>query len=231
MKPLRRPNHGDQVRAAREKVVADLAYDLGVSVPPVLLYDRGASMSGDEERHVCVSRVMFPGQMAWHQVKQLVVMAQTDRVTVAVMAALPAASAMALALDTWVGQPDHNDHPHNIVFGYVPSATPNGQFIFLDYAWSLGYHQGKAPFGWDGDGWKATECTPFPPHMLRFLSKQILLKTIEKIEEMDNKNVSEIVGRIPAPFLPEPQARTILAGLLGRKNMVRQILNQYLTVQ
>src|SRR5689334_18910254 len=44
LKPLKRPDHAGQVRAAREKIVSDLAHDLGVSVPPVLLYDRGGSV-------------------------------------------------------------------------------------------------------------------------------------------------------------------------------------------
>jgi hypothetical protein len=217
------------VRAAREKIVSDIAHDLGVSVPPVLLYDRGSSTPGDEERYVCVSRVMFPGQMAWQQVKQLIVMSQDDRATTIVKGALPVDSAMAFALDAWVGQPDHNDHPHNIVFGYTPSATPNGRFIFLDYAWSLGYHGTRRPFGWDNDGWKTTECPPFPPHMIRFMDKQALRRTIEKIEQTEDSTIVDVVERIPDHFLPEPQRRTILTGLLGRKKLVRQILSQYVT--
>lgn len=226
LKPLRRPMPAGQVRAAREKIVADLAHDLGVLVPPVLLYDRGVTPSG-EEQHVCLSRVMFSRQWSWQQAKQLIVLAQDDRATKIVMSALSVDPAKAFALDAWVGQPDHNDHPHNIVFGYIPSSTPDGRFVFLDYAWSLGYHT-KGRFNWDNGGWQATDCPPFPPHMIRFLDKQVLKETVELIEQMDDANVKEVVERIPDHFLPDNQRRMILTGLLGRRTLVRQMVRQYL---
>ncbi len=228
LKPLCRPNHEGQVRAAREKIVSDIAHDLGVSVPPVLLYDRGGTPSG-EERFVCVSRVMYPRQWSWQETKQLIIGSdQDDRATKIVTAALAQEPARAFALDAWVGQPDHDDHPHNIVFGYQPSATPEGHFVFLDYAWSLGYARGDSPYNWDGEGWNKTIAPPFPPHMLRFLDKGVLDETVARIENMEDKAIKEVVERIPGPFLPEDQRTTILNGLLGRKTLVRQIVSQSL---
>ena len=227
LKPLRQANYEGQVRAAREKIVADLAHDLNILVPPVLLYERDHTPSG-EERFVCLSRVLFARQWSWQQVKQLIVASSNDEVTAIIMTALSNDPARALALDAWVSQPDHNDHPHNIVFGYDPKAVQEGRFVFLDYAWSLGYHYSRPPFAWNNDGWRDVQCPPFPPHMLRFLNRQRLNKTVEQIESMDNQTIEQIVNRIPVTFLPEDQRHMIVTGLLGRKTLVRQAVRQYL---
>lgn len=227
LKPLSRATHAGQVRAAREKIVADLAHDLEVLVPPVLLYDRGTTQSG-EEQHVCLSRVMFPRQWSWHQVKQIIAASDAnDRATKIVMNALRVDPARAFALDAWVGQPDHNDHPHNIIFGYSPGVTPNGRFVFLDYAWSLGYHR-EEPFCWEGEAWKTIGSPPFPPYMVRFLDRKVLEECVQNIEATPDERITEVVERIPGHFLPADQRRMILAGLLGRKNLVREAVRQYL---
>lgn len=76
--------------------------------------------------------------------------------------------------------------------------------------------------------WRDVHHTPFPPHMVRFLDKQVLRETVERIEGMDDKVIEEIVNRIPGTFLPDDQRSTILTGLIGRKTLVRQALRQHL---
>src|SRR4051812_97789 len=58
MKPRRRDPDLRRARAAREKICADLAYEVRCRVPPVVLLRREGDPS-DEERVCCVSLVMY----------------------------------------------------------------------------------------------------------------------------------------------------------------------------
>lgn len=58
---------GDKcLRAMHEKIVSDLAYVLGLPVPPVILWDRGA---GHDDRYCAVSAWAFGGANEWPHVK------------------------------------------------------------------------------------------------------------------------------------------------------------------
>jgi len=219
LKPLKTASKPNEARAAREKIVSDLAYDLAFSVPPVLLTERTDNKSG-EEKYACVSKVLYPRQWPWQMVKRLVIdPSSSPKAGAIVMAAMPRAAAEGLALDTWVSQPDHNDHPHNILFGYEPGGTDAGAFVFLDFAWALGF-AGR----WEGDLWKKGDPVPFPPHMLRFCDRDALRQAVERIEKLPESGIREIVTRVPEPYLTNQQKEEIITGLLGRQTLVRTIL-------
>ncbi len=61
LKPLKKDPGPFRSRAAREKIVSDLAHDLGVAVPPVILYERP---DGGDERDCCVSLVVHATQFS-----------------------------------------------------------------------------------------------------------------------------------------------------------------------
>jgi hypothetical protein len=231
LKPVRRDYGPGRARAAREKIVSDLAFDVNVAVPPVLLMRRDPCPP-NEETFVCVSRVMHPRQWSWHQVKRFVVdPTLSERVNALIMASLPIAAARGLALDAWVDQIDHNDHPHNIIFGYEPGATVSGQFLFLDYAWALGFQLPGTvrEEGWQDGRWKNAAVPPFPPHMLRFADVDELDRAITRIERVSDLAIRDIVERVPAPYLESDQKSLIVEGLIGRKALVRPMLQTYLT--
>lgn len=232
LKPMRIGHSPAHARAAREKIVSDVAHDLGILVPPVLLTERTSCPAG-QERFVCVSRVMYPRQFPWHQIKRFVVDHNLDpRVNQILMAAMPRAAAGGMALDAWVSQPDHNDHPHNIIFGYTPSATSTGEFIFLDFAWSLGYpvrpSDPACPNSWEKGLWKNTVEPPFPPHMKRYIDPVVLDELVTKIEAFPEAALDKIVNRIPDEYLDPAQRALILEGLIGRRTLLRPMLTTYL---
>lgn len=226
LKPLKKSESSAHARAAREKICSDLAYELGVDVPPVLLVER-EGCPAHEEQYACVSRVMHPRQWSWMQIKRFVVDPSLDaRVNGIIMQALPASAARGMALDAWVDQADHNDHPHNIIFGYAPGATSNGSFVFLDFAWSLGFPLPRhRPHGWSKEAWKDVSPPMFPPHMARYVDVDVLEATVVAIETMSNDLIREIVARIPDTFLPPEQRDLIVEGLIGRKALVREMLS------
>lgn len=220
MKPRKRDPNPLQARAAREKISADLAHEVGCNVPPVVLARRDDGPA-DEERACCVSLVLSPMQFSWEQVKPIV--KQGPAGTELLRTTLGAAAARGFAFDTWVGQPDHNDHPHNIVFGYAPEADgtiANGDYIFLDYAMALGWGG-----HWEGERWRELGAAPFPEAMQAAIDTSVLGGILDRIESIGDDTIEGVVTRIPDDYLVPQQREVILRGLLGRKRMLRSLVS------
>jgi hypothetical protein len=173
-----------------------------------------------EERNCSVSLVMYPRQFSWEQIKQFVQSAPPG--TELLRDKLPNAASTGLAFDTWVGQPDHNDHPHNIVFGLVSNADAtiaDGNYVFLDYAMALGWGG-----GWDKDGGSSFGLAPFPPAMMAAIDTSILSGILDRIENVSDTIISEIVDRIPDEYLVTQQRTIIAEGLRTRRHHIREWL-------
>lgn len=212
MKP-RRKDHRAR-RAAREKIASDLAYDLGISVPPVILADR--ANAGAEEAYVAVSLVMFPRQDSWDTVRRA--LERSHPVAEYYRKTLPTQAARAWAFDTWLGQADHQDaNPDNIIFGYDPAdVAGTGRFVFLDYAFSMG-HLGS----WDGE--HVSYCPPasIPALMRLALDPEELTRMVAAIESVADGQVQDIVNRIPVSHLDSGERALIADGLMRRRDLVR----------
>ncbi len=216
LKPHKR--HGWR-RAAREKIASDLAGDLGVTVPPVLL---AVNEAPDVERWVCVSLLLYPHQFSWSQIRNF--LGENESPIVSELASLMSApAARAFAFDTWLDQTDHHDHPSNIVFGYEGSDYRTGEFIFLDYAFSLGVSG-----GWANEGYRACQAAPFPARMCSTLSEPVLEETVQRIEATSEGQIEDVVNRIPWQWLPDAEKQVIVTGLLERRQLVRPALGRYL---
>ncbi len=224
MKPIR--SDAQVCRAAREKIASDLAHDLGLAVPPVILAERGAD-AGAAERLVCVSLVLFPRQWSWGHVKTFLEDEESPT-TVAMQNGLSEIAALALAFDTWVGQADHNDHPHNIVFGYDcrGQQITESSWVFLDYACSLGMESVDSV-----DGCRSTWADPtvvcqragFPKKLAAQIGTEALQQAVERIAAFDIQEIGRIVDRIPDAYLPETEKAVIARGLSERRTLVREV--------
>lgn len=135
----------------------------------------------------------------------------------------PGQAARALAFDTWVDQTDHGDHPSNIVFGYEGGHYQAGEFIFLDFAFSMGVSG-----SWANEGFRACGAAPFPARMCSSVDAAVLEETVQKIETLPEGTITSVVERIPWQWLPPEEKQVILAGLLGRRSLVRSALRGYL---
>jgi len=216
LKPLKR--HGWR-RAAREKIASDLAGEIGVTVPPVLL---AVNEAADVERWACVSLLLYPHQFSWSQIRNF--LGENESPIAGELASMMAApAARAFAFDTWLDQTDHNDHPSNIVFGYEGNDYRSGEFIFLDYAFSMGVSG-----GWANEGFRACHAAPFPPRMCSSLNRLVLEEAVQRIEAFSGAKVEDVVNRIPWQWLPDADKQVIVAGLLERRRLVRGALQSYL---
>jgi hypothetical protein len=130
----------DHPRAANEKIVSDLAAELDLAVPPVLLFRRPACPAGEESR-TCVSLVPFDEFWEWSEFYNL---APTPSIQ-AVVRGLLARGCGVIALDAWVGNTDR-DNGRNAGFGNSVAAPAESTFLFLDHANALNHgHRWQVP--------------------------------------------------------------------------------------
>lgn len=218
-KPRRLELDPQKARAAREKICADLAFEVGCRVPPVVL-SRRVDAPANEERACCISLVMHRRQIPWEQLRGF--LENNIEGTEAVRDGAPAGAALAFAFDTWVAQTDHADHhPHNVVFAYADfddDVFRGSEFVFLDYAMALGWAG-----TWDLDPLRLA-AVPFPPALVRAIDRIALDGILDRIENLPEATISTIVNRIPNDYLVAQQRDVILRGLLARRERVRDFI-------
>lgn len=173
---------------------------------------------------MAVSLVLYPQQWSWNQLRAQLRAGSDEKVAQLAEAALPQAAAEALAFDTWLGQWDHGDHPHNIVFGYDPGQPEDvHSFVFLDFAFSMGL-DGR----WNQGKFTDVERAPFPALMLDSLAPEALEKTVEAIEALPEVAIRESVERIPDTHISGADRLLIADALCSRQQQLRGPLGSLL---
>lgn len=219
LKPTVLDSNPGNARAAREKIASDLAFDLGVSVPPVVLTTR-RDAPRQHEPHVALSLVKHTWQYHWGQIKDD--LNGDHEFGIAMRKGLAEAVAKVVAFNNWVCQTDHNDHPSNIAFGMDREPALNS-WVFLDYAMALGW--GGL---WDQGGWESLGVMNFPARLLPHIGAAQLDATLRRIEEYDAERIRQLVERIPGTHLAHEEGQKIINGLVRRRPLVRQLVAQYL---
>jgi hypothetical protein len=129
-----------------------------------------------------------------------------------------------LALDTWVANTDPNNN-RNAVFAYRPSDAGTSAFMFIDHAYSLNHSD-----QWTGEKWKKVSLPSAPKLFMDSIDKWVLGRTLSSIELLADDVIDEIVSRIPADYMVADHSRTVVAGLKGRRALLRPVLEQSLGV-
>lgn len=216
-KPIAAPDENpERARAAREKIASDLAFDLGLSVPPAQL----ATMTiADRVRPVVLSLEMYPESWIWPEVA-----AQSTGPSVygAALGKVLADCSPMLAFYTWLGQGDSGDTANNILWGYHRSNTSTSKLIFFDFANSLGFDG-----SWLNGGWANVGVAPLPSLMMQLLDRRLLRTTISAIATFPERAISEIVNRIPSDFLSATQKTILCEGLTGRRSRIGDCLSDF----
>lgn len=202
----------DQVpRAAHEKIAADLACDLSLPVPPVLLWERSGVAAGEETK-CAISYVPFNPAHKWGHIAAMP--ATATRLS---QALTNAASAMA-ALDTWLDNRDRAANPGNLIVNGDGIVEPV-RYAYIDYSYSMSY------------GWKdgpvppvAGVIGPYPPTVKVDIS--VLAASVQAIESLHADVIKEVVGRIPDAFMTPVRRAVVIDGLLKRRTDLRAALSK-----
>ncbi|MCB9583745.1 MAG: hypothetical protein H6718_00005 [Polyangiaceae bacterium] len=220
MKPTK--HLGDRWRgiAAREKIASDLAFEMKAAVPPVVLTDRSDAEAG-EEVHACVSLQCYEHQWSWASCASF--LARSDSPVGAAMARTVGEDVAAvLVMNHWVGQTEHNDHPHNIIWGYDDPVQGPSSFVFVDYATSLGF--GGA---WEGGRGERVARAPFPDRLRARVTPHQLDAALDRLESLRHDVIEEVCMRLPPEFMCEHERLAVLSTLLARRALVRAIIKGY----
>jgi hypothetical protein len=199
-------------RAANEKIVADLAHELEMSVPPVVLYNRGPVVAGEEHR-CCLSLIMYPEVYEWGTLFDLSLFPPLVQNIVRSSIAHYSGT---VALDLWIGQTDRNN-ARNVVFGIDSADHSDASFMFVDHSFTL--NEGDR---WRANGWTTISPVPLPDVFKAALSRQLLLDGADKIAGLPDETIRSIVSRIPEEYMPQPQRDVVCEGLIGRKAMLTE---------
>lgn len=167
------------LRAAHEKIVSDLAYVLGLPVPPVVLWDRGPAHVGD--RYTAISAWAFAKANEWQVVKPRLNAAQIE-------AAKRIAGAIR-AFDTWIAASDRKgDH----VLVSDDGAQDTISVAEIDYAFALSYEWCAIVPA------QANPRTPFPDGV--GFDQGACEEMADNIETLEELRILEIVNRVPVEY-------------------------------
>lgn len=191
--------------AAREKIAADLAADLGVCVPPVLLVNRRDGWPV-RELPMCVS-------LSLHRTHAPVLERH-----LAELASHRAAWARALVFDSWLGV-DHRQAPNYFV-GHDGDAA-RGEVVFIDFTGAMGnrFFTGAWP--------KHAGVVPpstFPAALARACTRADLDDAVERVLALSPDAIRAVVERVPPAFLSPAEASAVAAGLLERRSRLGDAL-------
>ena len=199
-KPGRKSNDST-ARAAHEKIASDLAYHLGLPVPPVILWDR--CRDDVSVRHVSISAWAFSPALTWPEVQAA--LTPDQRLQVA-----RCASAM-MAFESWISADDRKaDHL------LLNAVEPDGhvQLAFIDYAYSM------------SKSWQGSEAAK--GHASSFLpldrNEEALHEVADRIVGFDKALIEHIVSRVPGHYVSEKQRDVVLSNLVSRSRRLMSIL-------
>jgi hypothetical protein len=203
--------------AAKEKIAADLAYDLGLSVAPVLLCDSQCRF-GAVQNECCVSLVTHAETPPWGVLWTEAV--QSSPVGAAIRKAAAEFVSNLRVFDIWIGNRDRNN-AENVVFGEDRESPSRSGFVGLDHSRSMG-----ASDSWANDGWKMVTTVPFPSELHGALDVSVMLRFTERIEGLADETVVRCVKRIPDAYLDSDCRDLLVEGLVSRKSLVRAFVLQ-----
>jgi hypothetical protein len=192
---------GDGIaRAAHEKIVSDLAFLLRLPVPPVILWDRGAT---PKERFVAISAWAFSPVMSWSQAASLLREKHKSEGSEVIWAML--------AFEAWISAQDRKgDH----VLVNVLKADDSLQLAFIDYAYSLSM------------SWPGPNAVMAPPSMYVPVprNESAVRSMTDSILRIGDETITQLVSRVPVDYLPLEKGKIIIANLLSRRDGLRSIL-------
>jgi hypothetical protein len=191
----------DKCRAALEKIASDLAYELGLSVPPVILWDRG-SVPTNQEQYVCLVAWAFEPALTWEEAETGLGTADRQKAARDICAIWP--------FETWIAATDRGGK-HLLVS--LPNAGDVPQTANIDYAFSMVEVWGNNLAHPDvvKPGW----CAPVPQ------DRVTIMEVVERIEKLAATTIRKIVDEIPDGFLPKSKKEVIIANLLNRQQKIR----------
>jgi hypothetical protein len=198
-------------RAAHEKIAADLALELGLPLPPVLLHRWPTVPPQGDQRFVAISLMPFLNVHKWQQIETIPALATDMKLELK-----PVASAL-VPFDTWLDNGDRPNPGNLIVSKDATDPTKPLRVAYIDYSNSMICEWRSRPF---------TNIAPRPiyPTDQKDADVTVIEDVLKRIEALDKSTIRGIVERIPDDFAASGVRSQILDGLFHRQPLVRPVL-------
>lgn len=205
-------NRPDHPRGANEKIASDLACELGLWVPPVLLYRVPEDVTQPEHR-CCVSLLAFDEMARFDVAEKALAGNELERFE----KALQHGSGI-LAFDTWIDNCDRKNGGNTVV-GEEP-----GHFIinYIDHSNAFN-HGGR----WSNERWQTVRAARQLPRQAKVFDQKIVMRMVNRIERLSASKITGIVDRIPDDYMDSEHRSVVVDGLLGRRSLVREAVEQH----
>jgi hypothetical protein len=182
-------------RAGHEKIAADLAFHLKLSVPASCLWTNPEGGS-----QFSISVWAFAQAMTWGEA--------SPKLSATFMQNAAPFFAAARVFHTWIGDTDHNGNAGNVLVDMNSTDVTPG-VAFIDHAFSMS----QIPNFAEG------AVQPLGVHYLpqNLSNIEATVKMINYINDLEATMIEDIVRRVPTAFLPSERAEVIIKGLLKRR--------------
>jgi hypothetical protein len=210
MKPGKKCGSGGR-RAAYEKIASDLAFEIGLNVPPAVLYYRTPFTPLQEEK-VIISLCPDGSCYYW---KDLAGIASQDA-TEAFQKILAIGSGI-VALDAWLDNDDRHNKDNTIFAG-----EPYREAIFIDFCNTMDHKK-----EWNGGKYDHFPKRSLPDPFKTALDWNIVDGAINRIAGLSDDTIGDIVCRIPDDFLSLDDRNIICCCLAWRKDKLRESLAKW----
>lgn len=207
-KPSKLPGaHDPWWRSGHEKVAADLAFDLGLPLPPTVLHKWAKPPYGDQ-RFVAIS--LFP----WLYAHKWQVVARMPDIADKMKIALRSVASALVPFDTWLDNTDRANDGNLIVSSanLEPGQAPH--IAYIDYGNAMMCR-------WRNSDAKQIHVAPIYPTDQKDADITIMDRALTEIECLSDDTVRAIVSRIPDDFLPADHRSKIANALVVRKPLLR----------
>lgn len=193
--------NGDMPRAAHEKIASDLALEVGVPVPPVILWTDPLN-----KEHYAISAMAFEQTMTWAQSQHLRSPVFDEN--------CKEIFAGGFVFHNWIGDGDHGGHAGNLVVD-MDSGEDLPGVAFIDHAFSM------------SQSWTAS--APIQPIGSYYcpiadLPLKAMVDAVERARSVRVGRIEEIVRRIPLEFLSQHRADIIIRNLIERREQLTAAL-------
>lgn len=198
-------------RAAHEKIAADLAFMLGLPLPPVLLQRWPAAPPQGDQRFVAISLRPFLNVHKWEHITAVPAVAEQMKLELK-----PVASAL-VPFDTWLDNGDRSNGGNLIVSKDGTDPAKPLRVAYIDYSNSMVCEWRNRPF-------TDIPLRPIYPTDQKDADVSVMADILWRIEVLPSDTIQTIVGRIPDDFATQAMRSQILDGLLHRKSRVHAVL-------
>jgi hypothetical protein len=206
-------------RAANEKISADLAFDLGLPVPPAVLVD--GLVCGGTVQAAVVSLVLHPVVTKWGTA---MASENSKSLALAVQESTKKKWSGIFAFDAWIGNSDRHNSDNTLI-GSDSAEDPNCQseLFFIDFANSM------IQSGWDESAtWGRIEMPAYDLNLMGGIDREGALEMAERIQSLSDRIIDQVVGRIPEMYLTAKQREIVSAALIVRRDLLPEAVASFL---